>query len=140
MRSYRQSCIKHGRWIVIQRSDGSRDERSCPECSKPIKFGAGRGSNTEGAGARNTRPTFADPTSKTTHTPDYAKLAAEEAARVLGEALADELHIAAVKVENALEDRDEAIRQAWRLGLSAVAIGQAVGLSRQRVYQIAKAE
>jgi|SoiMethySBSTD1v2_1073268.scaffolds.fasta_scaffold1605270_2 DNA-directed RNA polymerase specialized sigma subunit len=48
----------------------------------------------------------------------------------------DELHVAAVKLENAMEDRDDAIREAYRDGLTPTEIGREVRLSRQRVWQI----
>ena len=50
---------------------------------------------------------------------------------------ADALHVAAVKIANAIEDRDTAIRQAYADGMSAREIADAVGLSRQRIWQIA---
>src|SRR5262245_10381997 len=51
----------------------------------------------------------------------------------------DALHVAAVKVTNAVEDRDDAIRQATLDGVPATKIAAAVGLTRQRVWQIATA-
>jgi hypothetical protein len=50
----------------------------------------------------------------------------------------DELHVAAGKIINAYEDRDEAIRQAYRDSVPTSLIAAKVGLSRQRVHQIAR--
>lgn len=65
---------------------------------------------------------------------------------VVGKALAklraahaDELHVAAGKVANALEDRDAAIVAAYRDGMSDADIAELVGLTRQRVWQIRRA-
>ena len=46
------------------------------------------------------------------------------------------LHVAAVKITNAREDRDEAIREAYRDGMAAAEIAREVGLTRARVHQI----
>lgn len=54
----------------------------------------------------------------------------------LAAAHAEALHVAASKITNAVEDRDDAIREAYRDGVGAKAIAEAVGLSRQRVWQI----
>jgi len=54
----------------------------------------------------------------------------------LREAHMDALHVAAGKIKNAMEDRDEAIREAYRDGMPASLIAEKVGLSRQRVHQI----
>lgn len=57
----------------------------------------------------------------------------------LRDAHLEALHVAAGKIQNAMEDRDDAIKQASRDGLGAVEIAAEVGLSRQRVWQIANA-
>ncbi len=50
----------------------------------------------------------------------------------------DRLHVAAVKIENAIEDRDEAITDALLVGVPVNEIASEVGLSRQRVWQIGR--
>lgn len=49
-----------------------------------------------------------------------------------------QLHVATVKIENAIEDRDDTIRSAHRDGVPAIAIAESVGLTRQRVHQIVR--
>ena len=48
-----------------------------------------------------------------------------------------ELHATAASLRQAVEDRDEAIQVAYRDGVPAVEIAALVGLTRQRVWQIA---
>lgn len=48
----------------------------------------------------------------------------------------DALHVAAVKIDNAREDRDVAIRAAFADGVSVAQIAQAANLTRARVYQL----
>jgi hypothetical protein len=62
--------------------------------------------------------------------------------KLIGEFLAnvEGLRRRALIVEEALAARDDAIRSAYEGGISAVDIAEAVGLSRQRVYQIIRAE
>lgn len=55
------------------------------------------------------------------------------------EAQAYELEVAAQRVLHAMEDRDEEIRKAYAAGTSPAAIAEAVGLTRQRVWQIVRA-
>jgi DNA-directed RNA polymerase specialized sigma24 family protein len=49
------------------------------------------------------------------------------------------LEHATTRITLAIEDRDEAIRQAYADGMSAAEIGRAVGLTRGRVHQLLKA-
>ena len=48
----------------------------------------------------------------------------------------DRLHIAAVKITNAVEDRDDAITDALLAKIPVREIAREVGLTRQRVWQI----
>jgi hypothetical protein len=50
-----------------------------------------------------------------------------------------ELFAAAATLRQAVEDRDEAIQVAYRDGVPAVEIAALVGLTRQRIWQIATA-
>lgn len=50
----------------------------------------------------------------------------------------EELHVAAAKIENAREDRDEAIKGAVWDGVPVAKIATEVGLTRARVYQIVR--
>jgi hypothetical protein len=50
-----------------------------------------------------------------------------------------ELEIAAAKIQVATEDRDEAITAALVAGVPVGKVAQAVGLTRQRVWQIGRA-
>jgi len=49
------------------------------------------------------------------------------------------LHVAAVRITNAIEDRDEAIVEALLAKVPVGVIAQEVGLSRQRIWQIGRA-
>jgi hypothetical protein len=51
----------------------------------------------------------------------------------------DDLELAAGKIACAVEDRDEAIVEALLAGVPVKVIAQAVGLTRQRVWQIGRA-
>jgi hypothetical protein len=51
----------------------------------------------------------------------------------------EELELSAGKIRCAVEDRDEAITEALLQGVPASVVASAVGLSRQRVWQIGKA-
>jgi hypothetical protein len=70
------------------------------------------------------------------YAPNFAALAKAEAMRKVAEAHVEELHVAVGKLANAVEDRNEAIREAWLDGVPAKTIAEAVGLSRQRIYQL----
>lgn len=50
----------------------------------------------------------------------------------------DRLHVAAVMIENAREDRDDAITDALLLGIPVNEIARTTGLTRQRVWQIGR--
>lgn len=50
----------------------------------------------------------------------------------------DTLHVAAAKIENAVEDRDDAIVQALLDKVPVNVIAQEVGLTRQRIWQIGR--
>lgn len=52
----------------------------------------------------------------------------------------ERLHVSAVKIENAIEDRDEAITDALLVGIPVNEIAREVGLTRQRVWQIGRAQ
>ena len=54
----------------------------------------------------------------------------------LVEAHRDELHVTAVKLTNAKEDRDNAIREAFRDGVPAAVNANEVGMTRQGVYKV----
>lgn len=63
------------------------------------------------------------------------------AASDLQDAHVEALHVAAVKIQNAREDRDEAIRQAFGDGVPVRVIAAQVDLTPARVYQlVAKAD
>lgn len=51
----------------------------------------------------------------------------------------EDLDLAASKIRCAIEDRDEAITEALLAGVPVGVVAKAVGLSRQRVWQIGKA-
>lgn len=51
----------------------------------------------------------------------------------------DSLELAAGKIRCALEDRDEAITEALLAGVPVGIVAAAVGLTRQRVWQIGRA-
>lgn len=57
----------------------------------------------------------------------------------LREANLEELHVVTVKLANAMEDRDDAILEAHRDGLSTAEIAATTNLTRQRVWQIINA-
>src|SRR5262245_29651180 len=67
---------------------------------------------------------------------DYRKGSVMTAVTKLTRAHTDAIHTAAVMIDNAREDRDEAIRQAYRDGIAVSVIAKAAEMSRQRVYQI----
>ncbi len=51
----------------------------------------------------------------------------------------EDLELAVGKIRVATEDRDEAITEALLAGVSAAVVAKAVGLTRQRVWQIGRA-
>jgi hypothetical protein len=50
----------------------------------------------------------------------------------------EELDLAALRISCAMEDRDEAITEALLAGIPASTVAKAVGLTRQRVWQIGR--
>jgi DNA-binding phage protein len=50
----------------------------------------------------------------------------------------EDLHIAAAKIANAMEDRDEAIIEALLASVPVNVIAQETGLTRQRIWQIGR--